>query len=127
MRAAPVARDAGDDGDRRTFIILSEAKIFLVDPTGHLVHMTGDILFRFGVAGEIQVMRSAVGGWGVAEITFYTQGGLPAVHDLIQVVMADILWQHLEILWAIFLRAGGGHADDHQTQERGDNDKLPVV
>ncbi len=56
MWTAAVASDAADGRDRRAFIIFVEAKIFLVDSTGHLVHMTGDVLFHFGIAREIEVM-----------------------------------------------------------------------
>ena len=104
---------ATDDGYRCPFIVFGEAEIFLVDLPCHFVHMTGDVLFRFGVTGKIKMVRGAVRGWGMAEITMYTQRILPAVHDLIQVFMADILREDLEVLWAVIRRIDCGHSNDH--------------
>ena len=95
MWAAPVAGHTGDGRDHLSFIVLVEFKVFLVDPGCHREHMTGDILFRFCVTGEVQAMRGAVGGLRVAKITMNAKRGLPGIHDLIQIIMADILRKHL--------------------------------
>lgn len=57
MRTAPVTRHTADRRDGLALVVFIEAKIFLVDLTGHLVHTTGDILFRLGITGEIEMMR----------------------------------------------------------------------
>ena len=89
MSAAAVAGDTGNGRDDLTLFVLIKAKILFIDLRRHLKHMAGDVFFRFGVAGEIEVMGGGVGC--VAEITFYAQGGLPVIHDLIQVLMTDVL------------------------------------
>ena len=95
MRTAPVTGYAGNGRDDIAFIVFVETKVFLVDSTGHLVHMTGDVLFRLGITGEIEMMRRAVGRRRMTKITLHTQGGLPAVHYFVQVLVTDVLWQDL--------------------------------
>jgi hypothetical protein len=93
MRVAPVTGHTGDGRDR-ALVILVEFEIFLVDFACHDEHSTGHILFRFGIAGEVKMMVRAVGGRCVTKIAMYPQGGLPGIHDLVQIVMADILWKY---------------------------------
>lgn len=124
-----MAGDAGNCGNAIPLIVFIEAEIFLIDLSGHLVHMAGDILFRFRIAGEIQVVRSAVGGGGMTEIAFYAEGGLPGIHRLLQVVMADIFWQYFEIVFGrfgIILWADGSHTDDHQAKKGANNSEFFV-
>ena len=111
-----------DDGNGCAFVVLGKTEIFFVDLPCHFVHMTGDVLLRFGVAGKIQMVRAAVRRRGVTEITVYTQRRLPAVHDLVQVFMTDILRKDLEVLRSVIRRGGGGHSDDHQSKKRGESD-----
>jgi hypothetical protein len=131
MWAAPVARHAGNRSDCCAFIILIEAKIFFVDFSGHPEHMTGDILFRFGVTGKIKVMRGAVSGSGVTKVTMNAQCGFPTIHDLIQIVMADILWQHLQVslirLIIIPGSADRGHRGCHQDYQGGYNCEFLIT
>jgi hypothetical protein len=124
MWVSPVAGHAGDGGHHVAFFILIEVEIFFVDLSCHFKHMTGHFFFRFGIAGEIQSVGSAVIRGGVAEITFYAQGGLPVAHDLVQVFVADIFRQDLEVPFRLFIvcrlvgkgrGTGGGHANDHQS------------
>ena len=103
---------AGDHGNGCAFVVLGKTEIFLVDLPCHFVHMTGDVLFRFGVTGKIQMVGGAVRGWGMTEITVHTQRRLPAVHDLVQVFMTDILGEDLEILESVIRGIDGGHSDD---------------
>ena len=127
MRIAPMAGHAGDGREHVALIVLVEAKEFLVDPTGHLVHMAGDVLFRLGVAGEIQMMGRAVCGRRMTETAFYTQCCFPAIHDLIQIFVADVLWQDLQILRPLFRWAGGGHSDDRQGRNRDEDCNFLVM
>jgi hypothetical protein len=127
MWIAPMAGHAADGGDDRAFVIFIEAKIFLVDLTGHLVHMTGDILLRFGIAGEIEMMRGAVGRWRVAKAALHPQRRFPAVHDLIEIFVADVLWQDLQILRSRFRWTGGGHSDDRQGRNRDEDCNFLVM
>lgn len=91
MRAAPVTGHTGDGWDHYALIVLIEIKVFLVDFSCHGEHVTGNILFRFCITGEVQVMVRTVSGRGVTEIAFDAQCGLPAIHRAVQLVMADIL------------------------------------
>lgn len=132
MRTAPVAGHAGDRGDHRALLIFVHAEIFFIDLAGHAEHMTGDILFGFVIAGEIQVMGGAVLGKGMAEITFNAQGGLPVIHDLVQLFVADILGEDLQIALRVpvrrgQMRTGSGHSDHHECEERGGDSKLFVM
>ena len=124
-----MAGHATDGGNRLSLLILVEGKIFLIDLAGHLVHMTGDVLLRLRIAGEIQPVGGAVGRRGVTEITFYAKRGLPAVHYLVQVIMADVLGQHFEIVlgFRILPGADGGHSDDHKAKQRGDDGDFLVM
>ncbi len=61
MRAAPVTGHTGD-GRNRTLVVFIEFKKFLIDFACHNEHMTGNILFRLGIAGEVKMMVRAVGG-----------------------------------------------------------------
>ena len=101
-----MAGHAGDGGNRVAFVVLFEGKVFFVDPTGHLVHMTGNIFFRLGIAGKIELVGSTVCGGGMTKITFYPKGGFPPVHYLFQIVMADVLGQHLEIMFGLWIVLG---------------------
>ena len=123
MRAAVVAGHAGDRRYQHTVSILVHSKKFLVDPGGHLVHVAGNILFRFGVAGEIEVMAGAIGGRRVAEAAFDAQGILKCVHRLIQVIVADVFRKHFEISFGRLVVGGahGGDTDQRQGRQDGDN------
>ena len=116
MRAAPVTGHAGNSGYHGAFVVLIEAEKFFIDLAGHFVHAAGNVLLRLGIAGEIQPVRSAVGGRGMAETTFYAQRGLPFIHGFLQIVVADIFGQYFEIhLWLLIVqRPDGGHPDDHK-------------
>lgn len=96
VRAAPVACLTADSS-YHTLVVTIEFKVFFIDFSRHSIHMAGHVFFWFGVAGEVEVMRSAVGGGGMTKITFNAQGGLPAVHGAIQLVVSDILRQNLQI------------------------------
>ena len=127
MRIAPMAGHAADGGDDRALVVFIEAKIFLVDLTGHLVHMTGNILLRFGITGEIEMVRSGVGRWRVAKTTLHPQGILPTLHGLFQIFVADILWQDLQILRPLFRWTGGGHSYDRQGRNRDEDCNFLVM
>jgi hypothetical protein len=124
MRTAPVTGHATDGRDCRAFIVFVETKIFLVDFSGHIVHMTGDIFFRFGVAGEVEVMIAAIGRRGMTKVAFNAQCGFPAIHDLVQIIMADILRKYFQVsLFGLVIVLGpdGGHSGCHQRKQAGNN------
>ncbi len=132
MRIAAMTGHAGNSRDLPLLIFI-EMKVFFIDLGCHLKHLTGDVLFGFGVAGKIQVMRSAVGGGSMTEITFYTQGGLPAVHDLVQVLVADVLGQDFQVFeFSLSQRlvssnirgTGGRHAEDRKSGQRQGNSQF---
>jgi len=107
MRAAPVTGLAANSRYHFTLVVFVEAKVFFIDFSRHGIHMAGHVFFRFGVAGKVQVVVRAVGIWGMTKITFNAQGGLPAIHRAVQLVMADILWQNLQIFFWRFVILGG--------------------
>ena len=121
LMLAVVAGIAGNGHDLVTICILARFEIFFVDLACHFEHVTGDVFFRLGIAGEVQAMGSAIGGGCVAEVTFYAQRGFPVVHDLIQVFVADVFGQDLQVfVMGLFVcGSGGGHAYYHQDYERG--------
>jgi len=127
MGAAVVAGHAGDRLYQRTVSILVHSEKFLVDPGSHLVHATGDILFRFGVAGEIEVMIAGVGVRRVAEVAFDTQGILKSIHRLVQVIMADVFGKYFEISLGRLVIGGahGGDTDCRQDRKDGNNCEFP--
>jgi len=129
MGIAMMASHTCDGGDGFALVILIEAEIFFVDLGCHLEHVTGDVFFRLGVAGKVQVMGGAVGGGCVTEVTFYAQGGFPAVHDFAQVFIADVFGEDLQVfMMGLFVRgAGGGHTYYHQHYERGYNHQFFTV
>ena len=86
---------AGNGRNGIPLLILIKGEIFLVDPAGHLIHMPGDVLFRLGIAGEIQLVGGTVRRWRVTEIALHAKRGLPTVHDLVEVIMTDVPGQHL--------------------------------
>jgi len=116
-----MASHTGDDGDCFALVILAEAEIFFIDLGRHLEHVTGDVFFRLGIAGKVQAMRCAVGGRCVTEVTFHAQRGFPIVHDLVEVFMADVFGQDLQVFVVGLLvgGTGGGHTNYHQGYERG--------
>jgi len=115
MRIAAMAGHAGNSRNL-SLLIFIEMKVFFIDLRCHLKHLTGDVLFGFGVTGKIQVMGSAVGGGGMAEITFYAQVVIKLMHDFFQLVVAGILRQHLQVFKAFLGRIGRGksHTRDHK-------------
>ena len=125
MRVSAMAGDAADRGNDVAFLVLIKAKIFLVDLSGHLIHTAGDIFFRLGIARKIQVMTRAVRRRGVTETAFYTERLAPAIHHFFQVVVADILWQNLEIVFGLFvLRAEGGQAGEYEGEKAKGDDEF---
>lgn len=132
MRIAAMAGHAGNSRNL-SLLIFIEMKVFFIDLRCHLKHLTGDVLFGFGVTGKIQVMGSAVGGGGMAEITFYAQGGLPVVHDLTQVFAAYVLGKNFQVFKFFFGQrlvsgnvrgTGGCHAKDRKSGQRQSNSKF---
>ena len=110
------------------FVILIEAKIFFVDLSSHTHHVPGNILFRFFIAGKIQVVGGTVLRSDMAEITFYTEGCFEATHHLIEIFVADVLGQDLEIpFWFLIQRFGSGHAYYHESDKRQDNSNFFVM
>ena len=126
---APVM--TGHTSDRRygTLVVLVEMEEFFIDLLAHLVHVTGDILFRFGVAGEVEVMRGAVGGRRVTEVAMDAKRLFPRIHRFVEIVMTDILWQHFQIsLWRFVIgRTHGGHPDDGKGSKYGNNGEFFVM
>ena len=113
VRTSVMAGHTSDGGDGFPLVILVEGKIFFVDLAGHLVHMTGDILFRLGIAGEIQPVRSTVGRRRMAKTAFHSKGILPFIHHFLQLLVRDVLFQDLEIVFrwfGIVLGTEGGYA-----------------
>jgi hypothetical protein len=127
MRIAPVTGNTGDGRDDITLVVFIETKVFLVDSTGHLVHMTGDVFLRLGIAGEIEMMRRAIGRRRMTKITLHTQGRLPAVHDLIQLFVTDIFGQDFQILGPFVRGTGGGHPNDGQCEDANDDGNFLVM
>ena len=132
MGTSPVTGITGDGRDHCPliiFVVLVEAKIFLVDFCSHLEHMTGGGLLRFVIAGKIQVTGGAVFGGGMTKIAFDAQRRIPAVHYLVQVIMADIFWQYFQVpfFWFVILGTDRGHADHHQGKKGKNNSKFLVM
>jgi hypothetical protein len=128
MRTSPVTGDTADRWDSCPFVIFIEAKIFFVDLSSHAKHMAGDVLFRFGIAGEIEAMRSAVGRRSVAETTLNPQRSFPAVHHFFQIVVTDIFGQYFQIsFWLIVCGADCGHSGYHKGKETSDNCNFFVM
>src|SRR5216684_9294444 len=114
MGAAVMASHTRYGGDGSALVILVEAEIFLVDLCRHFEHMAGNIFFGFCIAAKIQVRGSAICRRGMAKVTFHAQCGFPAVHDLIEVVVADVPGKDLEIsLRLVILGTCGGHTYNH--------------
>jgi hypothetical protein len=134
MRAAAVAGHTGNGRGAISLFVLFKVKILFIDLRCHLEHLAGDVLFGLCIAGEIEVMGGAVGGGSVAKITFHAQRGLPVVHDLVQVLITDVLWEDLQV-FELFLclgffcghRTGGGHTKDHKSHERQGNSEFFTV
>jgi hypothetical protein len=65
----------------------------------------------------------------MAEVAFDAEGVFPSVHRLYQIVMADALWQDLEVhLWRFVVRrTHGGHSYHHQGGEDGNNCEFFVM
>ena len=120
MGAAVVAGHAGDRLYQVAVCILIHSEKFLVDPANHLVHMAGNILFRFRIAGEVQVMVGTVGRRRMAEVAFDAKGFLKCIHRLSQVIMADVFWKYFEISFGRLVIGGahGGDADCRQDSDR---------
>ena len=129
MRVAAMAGHAGDGGDGFALVILIKAEILFVDLGCHFEHVAGDIFFRLGIAGKVQVMGGAVGGGCVTEVTFYAQRGFPVVHDLVEVLMADVFGEDLQVFMVGLLvrGAGSGHTYYHQDYERGGDHQFFTV
>ena len=108
MGAAVVTGHAGDGLDQGAICIFIHGEKFLVDPGGHFVHVAGNILFRFCVAGEIEVVVRAVGGRRMAKVAFDAQGVLKSIHRLVQVIVADIFRKYFEISFGRLV-VGGAH------------------
>lgn|SRR6185312_364282 len=120
MRASAMTGDTADDG--YTLIVLEE---FLIDLADHLVHVTGCLFLRLGVAGEIQPVRAAVLCGSMTEIAFHTQRMRPAMHDMIEAVFADVLRQYFQVSFRlVVLGAEGGHADDDDSEKSCDHGDL---
>ena len=118
MLIAPVAGDAGYCGDRFPLFIFVKAEIFLVDLRGHLHHVPGNIFFGFRIAGKIQVVRSRVGRWRMAEIALHPQGFLEPIHHFVKVLMADVFWKDLQVLVRVLVWwRGGGDPDNNKSNE----------
>ena len=96
MRASPVAGLA-TDSCHHGLVILVEAKVFFIDFSRHGIHVAGHTFFWFGVTGEVQVVRGAVGGWGMTKTAFNAKGRLKGLHGTVQGIVADIPWQYLQI------------------------------
>ena len=125
MRVAAMAGDTAERGDDIAFVVFIEVEIFFVDPAGHPVHAAGHVLLRFGVARKIQPVRGAVRGRSMTEATFHAERLCPAVHHFFQVVVADILWQHFEVVLGLFvLRAEGGKTREHEGKQANGDDDL---
>lgn len=129
MRVPAMAGDTTDGRDGIAFVVFFEGEIFLVYFRGHLVHMTGDVLFRFGIAGEIEVVRGTVSRGGVTEITFHAKGILPLIHYFLQLLVGDILFQYLEIVFGfrIILGTESGHAENDEAKQGGENGNFLEV
>jgi hypothetical protein len=128
MGTAVMASHTGYGGDGSAFVVLVEAEIFLVDLCRHFEHMAGNIFFGFCIAAKIQVTGSAICRRCMAKVTFHAQCGFPVVHDLIEVVVADVFGKDLEIsLWLILLRTCGGHSYYHQGGQRQCNNEFFTV
>ena len=127
MRIAPMTGHTGNGRNNYTFVVFVEAKIFFVDLTGHLVHMTGNILFRFGIAGKIEMMIRAVRRRRMTKITLYSQCSFPTIHDLIQIFVTDILRQDLQILWPFLRRTGCSHPGKSQSKDANNHGEFFVM
>ena len=127
MRAAAVTSHTMDGRDHDALIVFIKAKIFFVDPAGHLEHVPGDVFFRLGIAGEIQLVGAVLGG-SMTETAFHTQRISPTPHDMMKTIVAYIPGQDLQVsFWLILLRAACGHADDHHRKKGGDDGDLFVM
>ena len=115
MRAAPVTGDTADGRNDGALVILIKTEILLVDLRGHPEHITRGVLFRFGITGIIQFLRRAVGR-GMTEITMYSKRIRPGMHGLLEVIMADVLWQYFQVpFWRLIVRGTcRGHPDDQK-------------
>jgi hypothetical protein len=129
MGAAVVTGHTGDRLYYIALIIFVHAKKFFVDPDYHFVHVAGDSLLRFRVAGKVEVVVAGVGVGGMAEIAFDAQRGLECIHCLIQIVVADVFWKDFEVplRWFVVCGTHGGHSDYHQGGEDGDNCEFFVM
>lgn len=132
MRTAPVTGHTSDRGDGWcsfiVFVILVKMEILFVDLPRHPEHIPRHFFLRFVITGKIKLAGRAVLGWRMAEPAFNAQGGLPAIHYLFQVIVADILRQYFEIsLWLVILWPGSGHSDNHQCDQREHNGEFFVM
>ena len=83
--------------------------------------MTGRRFLRLGVTGEIQSMRGAVTGRGMTEITMHTQRPRPAMHDMIEAILTDILGQYFQVSFGLVVLGTHGDHSDEQDSEKGDD------
>lgn len=116
----------GDTGnDRYTLIVLKE---FFVDLADHYIHVSGCCFLRFGIAGEIQVVAAAVRLRRVTEITFHAQCVRPAMHDMVETILADVFGQHLQVSFGlVVLGTHGGHTDEQDSEKGGDHGNLSFM
>jgi hypothetical protein len=129
MGAAVVTGHASHGRDHIALIVLVHLEIFFVDLVGHGEHMAGYILFRFCVAGKVEVMRGAIGGRCVAEVASDAQGIFPGVHNLAEFFVADVFWEDFEISFRRLVVGGahGGYADGRQDEEGGNDCEFFVM
>lgn len=129
MRTSAMTGHTGDRWNCISFVVFVEGKVFLVDPTGHLVHVTGDVFLRLGVTGKIELVDRAVRKRSMTEITFYAECGFPTVHYLFQLVVCNVPGQHFEVVFRLRVVLGADccHAYDHEAKQGGDdNDFLKM-
>ena len=90
------------------------ADVLSVDLSDHLVHESRGVLFRLGVAGEVEPGMAVPGGsFGVDRVAMLaadSESLSPVVHDVVDLLEGEVLGQHLKVFGWGHGRHGMGRA-----------------
>ena len=96
-------------------VFLFIAEIFFIDTPGHAYHASGNILVLIFIACKVKFFGVGF-AFSVAKTALYAEGSLKSFHDELQLILANVLIQHLQILKFRFLskaeRTAGDNNDD---------------
>src|ERR1700683_2572158 len=97
-------------------VVLIKIKKLFIDFCCHKHHVPGNILLLFLIACKIEVMVRSILIRGMTKVAFYPQSRFKTIHHFIQIIMADILRENLQvfIFWGV-LRCGSRYTCRNKT------------